>query len=99
FLIPGTNADLWTPLVLAGLPASHSNRYLRVLGRLAPGVSAAKAHAELDIVAARTASAFPGDAAGWSTAVLPVPEMIIGTSFRRAVITLIGVVVFVLLIA
>jgi predicted permease len=99
FLIPGTNADIWTPLVVAGLPGLHSNRYLRVLGRLAPGVDAARAHAELDVLAARTAKAFPADAADWSTDILPVPEWIIGTTFRRAVITLLGVVAFVLLIA
>ena len=99
FFIPGTNADVWAPLSLAGAPSSHSNRYLRVLGRLAPGFTLTSALADLDVIAQRIAQSYPADAAGWSVNALSVPEMIIGTQFKRAVITLIGVVAFVLLIS
>src|SRR5262249_11943375 len=99
FSIPGTDAALWAPLRLAGLPAGHGFRILRVLGRLAPGETVASATTQLDVIAARTAAAFPAEAANWSTNLIACPEMIIGASFRRAVISLAGVVAFLLLIA
>ncbi|HEY9228889.1 MAG TPA: ABC transporter permease [Gemmatimonadaceae bacterium] len=99
FLIPGTNAELWTSLPATGLPTGHGYRYLRVLGRLAPGVTLEAANAQLDVIAARTAIAFPRDAANWSTSMMGVPEMIIGTSFRRAVLALGAVVAMLLIIA
>ena len=99
FSIPGTPALLWTALSLADAPDDHGNRYLRVLGRLAPGVTADRARVELDGIAGRLTSAFPGTNTGWSVNMMPVPELIVGTQFRRAVLVLLGVVGFVLLIA
>jgi predicted permease len=99
FFIPGTNADLWVPLSLAGASTHHGNRYLRVLGRVTPGFTVATARADLDVIARRIGQAFPADAGEWSVNALSVPEMIIGTQFKRAVITLVGVVAFVLLIS
>jgi putative ABC transport system permease protein len=99
FVIPGTPAQLWAPLSLSGAPTLHSNRYLRVLGRLAPSVSPENARRELDVIAQRIAQTFPADAAGWSTNMMSVPEMIVGTQFKRAILTLVGVVAFVLLIS
>jgi predicted permease len=99
FFIPGTNADLWVPLSLAGASANHGNRYLRVLGRVAPGDAMTAARVDLDIVAQRIGQAFPVEAGEWSVNVMSVPEMIIGTQFKRAVISLVGVVFFVLLIS
>ena len=99
FFIPGTTAALWTPLAIAAATPDRGNRYLRVLARLAPGVSPDRAHEELDAIAARVAMAFPNDAADWSTSMMSVRELIVGTQFRRALLTLVGVVAFVLLIA
>jgi putative ABC transport system permease protein len=99
FFVPGTNAQVWTPLFIESAPPPTGDRHLRVLGRLAPGYTVASAHAQLDVIAARIAKEIPGFSAGWSTKVSSVPEMIIGTQFRRAVLMLVGVVAFVLLIA
>ena len=99
FMVPGTSAGLWTPLSLEGASPDHANRYLRVLARLAPGATIERARIELDVIAARIAEAHPASSAGWSVNMMPVPEMIIGTQFRRAVLVLLGVVGFVLLIA
>jgi putative ABC transport system permease protein len=99
FFVPGTNAQVWTPLSIESAPPPTGDRHLRVLGRLAPGYTVATAHAQLDVIAARTAKEIPGYSEGWSTKVSSVPEMIIGTQFRRAVVMLVGVVAFVLLIA
>jgi putative ABC transport system permease protein len=99
FFVPGSPAPLWTPLSLEGAPTDHSNRYLRVLARLAPGVSLDRARAELDLIATRLANGYPATNAGWSINTMAVTEMIIGSPFRRAVLVLLGVVGFVLLIA
>ena len=99
FTVPGTPALLWTPLSLTGASDDHSSRYLRVLARLAPGVTLDRARLELDVIAARLTREFPASNTGWTINTMSVPEMIIGTQFRRAVLVLLGVVGFVLLIA
>jgi predicted permease len=99
FSIPGTPAQIWTPLSLAGASDDHSNRYLRVLARLAPGTTRAEADRQVNAVATRLSRDFPKTNGPWSVNTMPVPEMIVGQPFRRAVLVLIGVVVFVLLIA
>jgi predicted permease len=99
FAVPGTPAGFWTPLSLATASTDHSARYLRVLGRLAPGVTLERARAELDVIARRLAEEFPATNARWTINSLSIPELIIGQQFRRSVIVLLGVVGIVLLIA
>jgi predicted permease len=99
FSVPGTPAQMWTPLSLVGASDDHSNRYLRVLARLAPGTTLEKASAEANAIAARLGRDFPATNGPWSVNMMPVPEMIVGQPFRRAVLVLVGVVGFVLLIA
>ncbi|MEJ7811539.1 MAG: ABC transporter permease [Gemmatimonadaceae bacterium] len=99
FLIPGASAEVWTPLSLAGASPDHGNRYLRVLARLRPGASLERARAQVGAIAARLALEHPETNASWSVNIMSVPEMIVGTQFRRAVLALLGVVAFVLLIA
>src|SRR5439155_13682990 len=99
FVIPGSAAQLWTPLSLTGASPDHGNRYLRVLGRLAPGVSLERARSDMDVIAGRIAQQHPETNTGWTVNLVSVPEMIVGTQFRRAVLLLVGVVGFVLLIA
>lgn len=99
FAVPGTSAELWTPLSLAGASEDHSNRYLRVLARLAPGATPDQARLQMDVVARRLGKKHPETNGLWSVNLLPVPEMVVGSSFRLAVLALLGVVGFVLLIA
>jgi predicted permease len=99
FFVPGTPAQIWTPLSLVGANEDHSFRYLRVLGRLAPGVTVEQGRAQVDQIAARLARDFPATNGPWTVNAQAVPEMVIGRQFRRAVIVLTGVVAFVLLIA
>jgi predicted permease len=99
FAVPGTSAEIWRPLSLSGVSTDHANRYLRILARLKPGVSAEKARRELDVVAANIGRELPATNRSWSVNILSIPEWIVGTQFRRAVVALLGVVGFVLLIA
>ncbi len=99
FAVPGTSAQIWTALSLAGAPQSHGNRYLRVLARVAPGVTVESAREQMDVIARRIGRSFPQTNGAWSVNIMSVPEMLIGSQFRRSVIVLLGVVAFVLFIA
>ena len=99
FSVPGTPAQLWTALDLTTANADHSNRYLRVLARLAPGATLEDAQARLDVIARRLAAEFPATNGAWRISSMSVGEMVIGRPFKRAVQVLMGVVALVLLIA
>jgi len=96
------NDQLWVPLVQDPLFGSWMNRrgghWLRVTGRLKPGVSLAQAQAELDAIAARLAKEFPGENDGWMIRMVPLQELIVG-NVRSALLVLLGAVGLVLLIA
>ena len=99
FSVPGTPAQIWTPLSLAGAPTDHGNRYLRVLGRLAPGMTVARARSQMDAIAEELGREFSDTNRLWRVSMMSVREMFAGREWRRAVIVLMGVVAFVLLIA
>jgi putative ABC transport system permease protein len=68
-------AEAWAPLDLtpAG-QAVRSENYLRVIGSLKPGVSAAQAQADLDAIALRLAREYPETNAGHSVQVQGIVE-------------------------
>ena len=99
FFVPGTPAQVWTPLSLSGASEDHSKRYLRVLARLAPGTMVDAALAQVNTVAAQLARDYPATNGPWTANAMSVTEMIVGRQFRRSVLVLTGVVAFVLLIA
>jgi len=98
FAIPNNPAELWEPLVLRA-NADRGNRYLRVVGRLAPGATLEAATAELRALAARLGQSFPATNAGWSVSTLTVNETVVGESFRRGSLLLLAASGLVLLIA
>ena len=98
FAVPGSSADAWAPLDLrAG--DDRARRFLRVLGRIRPGVSPDAARAELEGVAARLQELHPDTNAGWSVTVRPLRETVVGRDLRHALLMLLGVVALVLVIA
>jgi predicted permease len=99
FYVPGTSAEIWTPLSLDAASADHADRYLRVLARLAPGATPDGALRQLNVIAARLAQQFATSNAGWSVNMMGIPELVVGRQFRRSVLVLSGVVALVLLIA
>jgi putative ABC transport system permease protein len=90
-------AQFWTPLRLDFATTGRRGQFLQVIGRLKPGVSWPQARAEMGTIAERLAREYPGQNSGWSVAVVPVTELIVG-SIRPALLTLLGAVGFVLLI-
>ncbi|HZT74167.1 MAG TPA: ABC transporter permease [Terriglobales bacterium] len=70
----------------------------RVVGRLQPGVSAEQAQADLDTVARQLATAYPSDDQRSGVNLVPLKDDIVG-GVRTLLLTLLGAVGFVLLIA
>ena len=93
-----TQAELWSPLVLANKSNDRSSNSLRVFARLKPAVSIRQAQVEMDIVARRLAAAYPETNAKVGISVLSLHEKVVGP-IRSTLLILLGTVVFVLLIA
>src|SRR5262249_11270371 len=81
-----------------GLMANRKAHYLNGIGRLAPGVTAAGAQADLVTIAARLAATYPESNAERSAVVTPMHEELV-KDMRPALLLLLGAVGFVLLIA
>lgn len=80
-------------------PASRINVFLRVVGRLAPGVTLVQARQEIDAFAASLRAQFPiAKTAGLYMRVEPMHADLVSTE-RPAILALMGAVAFVLLIA
>jgi predicted permease len=104
FRFPAISEDeqIWFPLAQDPLFGSWMERrgghWLRVTARLKPGVSMARAQAELDALGARLAKEFPAENDGWVIRMVPLQEMMVG-DVRSALLVLLGSVGLVLLIA
>jgi putative ABC transport system permease protein len=70
-----------------------------VIGRLAPGVSAAAAQADLDRIAASLAQAYPREDRGIGFRLYPSSSWVASDSTRRALWVLLGAVTFLMMIA
>jgi putative ABC transport system permease protein len=94
--------QVWIPLVQDPLFGSWMERrgghWLRVTGRLKPGISMAQVQTELDAIGARLAKEFPAENSGWVVRMVPLQEMIVG-KVKSALLVLLGAVGLVLLIA
>ena len=102
FPLGGDAEQLWVPLVQEPLFGSWMPRrgghWLRVTGRLRPGVTAADASAELRSLGARLAKDSPDENSGWTIGMIPLQQLIIG-GVKPALFVLLGAVALVLLIA
>jgi predicted permease len=91
-----TESELWAPLPLDGRRESRGGNSLRVFARLKPGVDAAAAQADLDVVTARLEQAYPRT--NRAVKVVPLKERVVGHT-RLGLSVLLVAVGFVLLIA
>jgi putative ABC transport system permease protein len=97
------NCDVLAPIgVFANKDSDLMGRGNRgdmdVVGRLATGVTFARAVAEMDTIAARLAQQYPQDDTGVGVSMVPIRDAFVGDS-RQAILVLFTAVVFVLLIA
>ncbi|MBL9137385.1 MAG: ABC transporter permease [Verrucomicrobiales bacterium] len=93
--------ELWTPI---GHKAEWTDQRgwhpgMYVLGRLKPGMNLPEARRSLETVAARLAKEYPDTNTGNSVTVMALQERLAGPSIRTALLTLLGAVTIVLLIA
>lgn len=92
--------ELWAPMVLPADEASNPNlRFVRMIGRLKPGVSREQATAALGEVARRLAARYPEAHGGGFTARADPIESRYTGDIKPALLVLLGAVAFVLLIA
>jgi putative ABC transport system permease protein len=94
--------DVWTPIHWYNMQQNRATgyraRYLRVLGRLKPGVSMAQAQSGMDTLQLQLEREATSVAAGYSVKVVSLDEALVGR-FRTTLLVLLGAVVFVLLTA
>jgi len=93
-------SELWLPFIPTDAQMARNRRMLSAFGRLAPGVSATAAATELDGIAQRIKSANPDQTRGLAGGQLETfIERYLGGAARPMFITVMGAVIFVLLIA
>ena len=100
---PGINVerapDIWNPLAIDFTSGSRNDVFLRVVGRLKPGVTMAVAQSEVDALAADLRSRFTiKQTSGMHFRVEPMHEDLV-RDVRPVLVALMGAVTFVLLIA
>jgi putative ABC transport system permease protein len=91
--------QVWVPLAFSSEEAANrGDHFLEVIGRMKPGVTLAKARAEMETIAARLAQEYPKYNPRISSVVNPLHEEIVG-NMKPALLILLGAVAFVLLIS
>jgi putative ABC transport system permease protein len=90
--------SLWVPIRFSAEDRTWSGRYLRVLARLAPGVTLDQADREMRAIARRRAIEVPQFGANWTALAAPLHEDLVGDS-RTPLLVLFGAVGCLLLIA
>ncbi|MGE0351765.1 MAG: ABC transporter permease, partial [Gemmatimonadales bacterium] len=92
-------ALLWVPMAFtAGDVSGRGAHYLGAAGRLAPGVSLARAQADMDVIARRLQREYPVTNEDAGISLVPLKDSVVGPT-RTTFLLLWGAVGFVLLIA
>jgi putative ABC transport system permease protein len=95
---PGAGTALWTPLVIPPeLVHSRDQTFLRIVGRLAPGVSFEQARTELRGIAGRLATAYPETNTHRSAELNTLRDLHVA-GIRPTLLLLLGAVGFVLVL-
>lgn len=92
------SVDLWLTLGLKAANASHSGRWLWVIGRLKPDVSVQQAQAQMSGIASRLTAAYPDNDTGWSVNVEPLRASLV-RNVRTSLIMLLSAVALLLGVA
>ena len=93
-----SDADIFVPLIRTA-DEDRTSMELGVVGRLAPGVTAAAADAELALLATRLQQRHPEECAGVGLLTVPLRNWIAGDRLRQALWVLLGATGFLLAIA
>src|SRR5579872_1418294 len=99
FAFPARETEAWVPLALSAQNrANRDGRWLRVIGRLAPGVTSERAAREMDVIAHRLAAAYPATNTGWSASVVSLQQEVVG-KIRPLLLMLEGFAAILLIVA
>ena len=90
--------DVWIPLQLDDADNYRGSTWLKVLGRLKPGVTVAQAQKEMTAIVSRISREFPENSTGRRVLVEPLHARLV-RDVQPALITLFGIVIAVLLVA
>jgi predicted permease len=95
-----SEGEVWLPLSLLDQPTQASRVWhsVNVMGRLRPDIEMSEAKADMQTIAGRIAAAYPATNRGVTVMITPLREQLLGT-LRPAIVSLMGSVVLVLLIA
>jgi putative ABC transport system permease protein len=93
------NQKVWIPLGPTAETNPRTARNLFAFGRLKPGVTVAQARAELASMAAALETQYPVTNEGWSAITRPLSDEFIPDDVRLVLLTMMGAVTIVLLIA
>jgi putative ABC transport system permease protein len=94
-----SQADYWTLFNIARRPELRAPHYLRVFGRLKPGVTIDQARAAMNVIGENLARDYPETNKGWGITMLPLHEATVCENLRTTSLVLAGVVGLVLLMA
>jgi len=98
FVFPSSNLDYWRPIALDPANATRGGHFLGVVARMKPGITLDQARAEMKTIAERLAVQYPKNSANESAEVRSLHAEIVG-GIRPALLTLLGAVAVVILIA
>jgi len=93
------NQKVWIPLAPSTEKEPRSNRSLSTFARMKPGVDLVRARADVAGMAATAAAQFPATNEGWSAMARPLADEFIPDDVRLVLLTMMGAVTLVLLIA
>ena len=91
--------EMWVPLVFKPEQINHDFHWLIVLARMKPGVTLARAQADMDSVTRHIAQVYPRSNQGWTSSVEALQNDFLSRDTRTHMWLLMGAVGFVLLIA
>lgn len=91
--------EIWVPLAQVAPVSSRADRGVQIVGHLKPGVGLDQAAREASAIFARIVEQFPVEYAGWSATARPLRVDFIDRESVYIVLTMMGAVTFVLLIA
>jgi putative ABC transport system permease protein len=98
FAFPAKKSEFWAPLVVNERAKRRVGYWLQMVARVKPGVTAARAQAEMDVAGKQLEQQYPEDNAGYGIYVNPLENHVAG-NVRTPLLVLLGAVGFVLLIA
>lgn len=99
FAFPSEGTQLWIPLVIPDrVKTARSTYAYPAIGRLKPGVSLARARAEMSAISSRLEKQYPSNR-DYGVYLNPLPEAVVGPTLRATLWITLGAVAAVLLIA